>query len=121
MRRLFPAVAAAALCAVASSSSVIAAPAASCTAPPAAYRSTPIKASAWAGACIPCKRIGPRKLGQQAHLGTSDPRTVARKYAERYANLPQAQPIVRALGGKAATRSIVQSGCFAGFQARGRP
>ena len=46
---------------------------------------------------------------------------VARKYAERYANLAQAQPIVRAIGGKAAARTIIRAGCLAGFQARGRP
>lgn len=121
MKRLFVVAALAALCAAVSGVSASAAPAVACNAPPASYRSSPAKIGAWAGACIVCKRVGPRKLGQQAHLGTSDPRAVARKYAERYANLAQAQPIVRAIGGKAAARTIIRAGCLAGFQARGRP
>jgi hypothetical protein len=113
--------AAAALCALAAGASVAAAPRVACTNPPASYRTHPAKVGIWAGACIACKRIGPRQLARAAHLSSSAPRTVARKYAERYANLATSQPIIRAAGGKAAAKALVQAGCLAGFRARGRP
>ena len=113
--------AAVALCALAASASVSAAPLVACTNAPAAYRSNPAKIGIWAGACIACKRIGPRQLARAAHLSSAAPRTVARKYAERYVNLASSQPIIRAAGGKASAKALVQAGCLAGFQARGRP
>ena len=93
----------------------------SCTAPPAAYRTSPAKVGIWAGACIACKRVGPRQLARAAHLSSSAPRTVARAYAARYVNLSSSQPIIRAAGGKATAKALVQAGCLAGFRARGRP
>jgi len=67
-----------------------------------------------------CKNLGPRKL-VRAHLATSDPRKIARKYAESYVRLAQVQILVQHLGGRPSARAVIRSGCYAGFKARGRP
>jgi hypothetical protein len=92
-----------------------------CRGVPSAYRSSQAKAGFWVTSCLACKALGPRKLARTAHLATADPRTVARKYAERYVRLAQVQIVVQRLGGRASARAVIQSGCYAGFKARGRP
>ena len=119
----FLAVATIALCTAASA---IAAPAptslqASCSAVPATYRSNPQKLALWAASCVVCKRLGPRQLARGAHLSSSSARSVARWYAQKYVNTAVFKRIAARFGGAATARPVVQAGCLAGFQARGRP
>jgi hypothetical protein len=109
------------LCVLATAVGASASSAVACHGVPSAYRSSQAKGGFWVSTCLVCKAVGPRKLARSAHLASADPRTVARKYAESYVRLAQAQPIVRRLGGKSSAKTIIESGCYAGFKARGRP
>ena len=119
----FLAVATIALCTAASA---VAAPAptslqASCSAVPTTYRSNPQKLALWAASCVVCKRLGPRQMARGAHLSSSSARSVARWYAQKYVNTAAFKRIAAQFGGAATAKPIVQAGCLAGFQARGRP
>jgi len=94
---------------------------ASCSAVPSQYRSNPQKLALWAASCVVCKRLGPRQMARGAHLSNSSASSVARWYARKYVNTAAFKRIAAQFGGAAAARPVVQAGCVAGFQARGRP
>ena len=81
----------------------------------------PPEARLWAASCVVCKRLGPRQMARGAHLSSSSARSVARWYAQKYVNTAAFKRIAAQFGGAATARPIVQAGCLAGFQARGRP
>jgi hypothetical protein len=94
---------------------------ASCSAVPTAYRSSPQKTALWAASCVVCKRLGPRQMARGAHLSSSSARSVARWYAQKYVSTAAFKRIAAQFGGATVAKPIVQAGCLAGFQARGRP
>jgi ferric-dicitrate binding protein FerR (iron transport regulator) len=60
-------------------------------------------------------------MARGAHLSSSSRAAVARWYAQKYVNTAAFRRIAAQFGGAAAAKPIVQAGCLAGFQARGRP
>jgi hypothetical protein len=120
----FLAVAAVAVCCSAATATAAPAPAslqASCSAIPSAYRGSSQKTALWVASCVVCKRLGPRQMARGAHLSNSSRTAVARWYAQKYVNTAAFRRIAPQFGGAAAARPIIQAGCLAGFQARGRP
>jgi hypothetical protein len=94
---------------------------ASCSAIPAAYRANPSKVGMWAGSCLVCKKLGPRQMARNVHLGRSDAAYVANQYATKYVQSPAFQRIASRVGGARVARGVVANGCLTGFHARGRP
>ena len=95
--------------------------ASACQLPPASYRSNPAKAGLWLASCLVAKKLGPRQMARNLHLSSSDPASVARRYAALYVQTPSFRALAPRVGGKAAAKTILYNGCMAGFRARGRP
>jgi hypothetical protein len=106
--------------AASSSSAVPAAARAACPAPPARYRAG-AKGSMWFAACVTCKTTGPRELARRIGLSNNSASFVAHTYANRAVAAAQFRKFVALVGGKATARTILYTGCMAGFHARGRP
>ena len=93
---------------------------AACPLPPAAY-SKGAKGSMWFAACVTCETSGPRELARRIGLSNASASFVAHQYANRAVASPQFARFLRLVGGKATARTILSTGCMAGFRARGRP
>jgi len=75
----------------------------------------------WFAACVTCKQAGPRELARRIHLANTSRSYVARTYAARAVASAQFRRFLPLVGGKAAAKAIISSGCMTGFRARGRP
>ena len=95
--------------------------ASACQLPPASYRSNPAKAGLWLASCLVAKKLGSRQMARNLHLSSSDPASVARRYAALYVQTPSFRALAPRVGGKATAKTILYNGCMAGFRARGRP
>ena len=95
--------------------------ASACQLPPASYRSNPTKAGLWLASCLVAKKLGPRQMARNLHVSSSDPASVARRYATLYVQTPNFRALAPRVGGKATAKTILYNGCMAGFRARGRP
>jgi hypothetical protein len=95
--------------------------ASACQLPPASYRSNPAKAALWLASCFVAKKLGPRQMARSLHLSSSDPASIARRYATLYVQTPNFRALAPRVGGKATAKTILYNGCMAGFRARGRP
>jgi hypothetical protein len=93
---------------------------AACPLPPARYRAG-AKGSMWFAACVTCKTAGPRELARRIGLSNNSASFVAHTYANRAVASRQFRQFIALVGGKATARTILYTGCMAGFHARGRP
>jgi hypothetical protein len=95
--------------------------ASACQLPPSSYRSNPAKSALWLASCLVAKKLGPRQMARSLHVSSSDPASVARRYATLYVQTPSFRTLAPRVGGKVTAKTILYNGCMAGFRARGRP
>jgi hypothetical protein len=97
---------------------------AGCAKVPALHYGSPL-AALWTSSCEAGKTLGPRSMARIYHFGTTDPSTIAHRYASRVIKIAQkgnasAWARIRRLGVAKATEAIYE-GVKAGFRIRGRP